>query len=335
MYKTFGSTKEVFVNQDEGLFAAFPITLDSTVLTLETEVRQGRTYVLAGSVVKEGDTVCGILAEEYDITDGPMPARVVLEGYAWASSLTAGAIAAASALPKIIIMPYKAIVVRLEEVATGIAKLHIEGAKWSTSVATAHFTFTSNTLVANQVYLADDGDLMMQFTGTGIDSISAINSSAYVGVSGSAMKGLPLVITVAGTFVIANVGSYNSGTGVWTNGGASYVAVKDGDTYTVSGTIPYADADVTLGLLAGNRLQLKFVNTEIDSKDDLPSGNILTVSGKLVTNTYTKDAFEADGSLIFVGNAFVDADFVFKIKWTADVESVYTVKVNEATFATE
>ena len=45
MYKEFGSTKEIFVNQDEGMFVALPITFDASVLSLETEVRSGRTYV--------------------------------------------------------------------------------------------------------------------------------------------------------------------------------------------------------------------------------------------------------------------------------------------------
>ena len=57
MFKTFGNSKEVFVNQDEGMFVAFPITLDTTAYTFETETRNGRTYVKAGSVVKEGDSV--------------------------------------------------------------------------------------------------------------------------------------------------------------------------------------------------------------------------------------------------------------------------------------
>ena len=105
MFKTFGSTQEVFVNQDEGMFVAFPLTLDKDVLTLETETRNGRTYAKAGSVVKEGTVIKGILAEEYDITDDVVTGRVVVEGYAWAHRLTAAAIDAAASLPKIIIMP--------------------------------------------------------------------------------------------------------------------------------------------------------------------------------------------------------------------------------------
>ena len=83
MYTEFGSTKEIFVNQDEGMFVALPITFDASVLSLETEVRNGRTYVKAGSLVLQSSEIKGITAEEYDITDGPVVGRVVVEGYAW------------------------------------------------------------------------------------------------------------------------------------------------------------------------------------------------------------------------------------------------------------
>lgn len=88
----FGNEKAVFANQDDGIFSAVPITLDSTVYTLETEVVNGKTYAKAGSVVKEGSVVRGILPEKYDITNGPTPARVALEGYAYASRLTIAAL---------------------------------------------------------------------------------------------------------------------------------------------------------------------------------------------------------------------------------------------------
>lgn len=114
MFKTFGSTSEVFVNQDEGMFVALPVTLDADALSLETEVRNGRTYVLAGSVVKEvvvdelevsTTYIKGITAEEYDITYGPVNGRVVLEGYAWRDKLTDDALAAAPLLPRIVLIP--------------------------------------------------------------------------------------------------------------------------------------------------------------------------------------------------------------------------------------
>ena len=105
MYKEFGSTKEIFVNQDEGMFIALPITFDASVLSLETEVRSGRTYVKGGSLVLQLSEIKGITAEEYDITDGPVVGRVVVEGYAWENGLTALAKEGAALLPRIVLLP--------------------------------------------------------------------------------------------------------------------------------------------------------------------------------------------------------------------------------------
>lgn len=105
----FGNTKEIFVNQDEGMFVALPITFDEDVLELEIEETDGRKIVKAGSVVKEVvDDVTyikGITAEPYDITYGPVVGRVVVEGYAWASRLTNAAKEAAPLLPRIVLYP--------------------------------------------------------------------------------------------------------------------------------------------------------------------------------------------------------------------------------------
>jgi hypothetical protein len=105
MYTEFGSTKEIFVNQDEGMFVALPITFDASVLSLETEVRNGRTYVKAGSLVLHLSEIKGITAEEYDITNGPVVGRVVVEGYAWKNGLTDLAIEGAASLPRIVLLP--------------------------------------------------------------------------------------------------------------------------------------------------------------------------------------------------------------------------------------
>lgn len=105
MYKEFGSTKEIFVNQDEGMFVALPITFDASVLSLETEVRGCRTFVKAGSLVLQLSDIKGITAEEYDITYGPVVGRVVVEGYAWKNGLTAKAIQGAALLPRIVLLP--------------------------------------------------------------------------------------------------------------------------------------------------------------------------------------------------------------------------------------
>lgn len=105
----FGNTREIFVNQDEGMFVALPLTLDGDTLVLELDETGGKKIVKAGSVVKEViediTYIKGITAEAFDITYGPVVGRVVVEGYAWASRLTEDAIAAAPLLPRIVLYP--------------------------------------------------------------------------------------------------------------------------------------------------------------------------------------------------------------------------------------
>lgn len=194
MFKTFGTSKEVFVNQDEGMFVALAITLDSNVHTLETESEGGRTYVKAGSVVKEGDTVLGIMAERYDITEGRANARVVVEGYAWASCLTDNAIAAASALPKIVIMPYKAVVFSLKSQEGLKVIIHAEGARYKDDIEVSDITASG--LTVTSVKKVGDNDLAITFSAAGTGKITAIDATALAGVTGPTVKGLPVDITV-------------------------------------------------------------------------------------------------------------------------------------------
>ncbi len=108
MEKVFGNKKAIFVNQDEGMFVAFPVTFDEDVLDLELDTRNGRRIVKAGSLVLDKQNILGITAEEYDITDGPKVGRVVVEGYAWAEGLTTLAKAGAAELPRIVLYPVQA-----------------------------------------------------------------------------------------------------------------------------------------------------------------------------------------------------------------------------------
>ena len=180
------------------MFVALPITLDSTALTLETESRNGRTYVKAGSVVKEGSSVRGILAEEYDITDGPVAGRIVLEGYAWASRLTANALAAASSLPKITVMPYKAVTVELKSTDAAAHKLVIKalaGAKFASTFSASDITISGGTFTY-AVNAAGD-ELTVTASGAGEVNITAIAASGFVGAeSGSVLYGLPIKETI-------------------------------------------------------------------------------------------------------------------------------------------
>ena len=192
----FGNEKAVFANQDDSIFSAIPITLDSNVYTLETETVNGRTYAKAGSVVKEGSVVRGILPEKYDITEGPVAARVALEGYAYASRLTVEAITAASALPKIVLMPYKAAIVNVESIGDNKVVVNVEGTKFATTAATANFTVTGGTISSVSVS-TDQNSITLTFAAAGEVSITAIASEAFTGVpTGITLKGLPLNVVV-------------------------------------------------------------------------------------------------------------------------------------------
>ena len=197
MFKTFGSQKAVFVNQDEGMFVAMPVTFDSTVLTMETETRNGRTYVKAGSLVKQGAVAIGITAEEYDITDGPVAGRVVLEGYAWKYRLTAAAIAAASGFPRIVLMPYLYMEYELvsEDTTAHKATIKIVGGKFLSTITTNDLTVS--TLTASAVAVNTEGDeLTITFSAAGTGSITAIAAAAVVGEEGATVVGLPIAVTV-------------------------------------------------------------------------------------------------------------------------------------------
>lgn len=128
---------------------------------------------------------------------------------------------------------------------------------------------------------------------------------------------------------VLTAGSYDSASGQWTDGGTTYNVRLVGNTARITGTIPLEEADAILGLDAGNRLTLKFANTAIESKADLPDGTIVTTIGDTKTNTYTKDAFEDDGTLILVSNVSNNNTTV-KIKWTDDKETVFTIDLSKA-----
>lgn len=199
MIKSFGSTKEVFVNQDEGMFVALPITLDENVLTLETEVEGGRKYVLAGSVVLEGSSVRGILAEPYDITDGPVVGRVVLEGYCWANRLTPSALAAKASLPRVVTLPYKVIHYELLSEDTSAHKAVIKikcGLKFASTIAAKDLTVS--TLTVSTLSVSSDGtELTITFTAGGEGALTAVDVSKIEGADvGSVVKDLPIDLSV-------------------------------------------------------------------------------------------------------------------------------------------
>ncbi len=137
-------------------------------------------------------------------------------------------------------------------------------------------------------------------------------------------------------------GSYNSTSGEFTNN-ASFSALQtniiENDqggfdyTYEVAGTLPYLPADGNIGMPAGNRFTI-MLNQGIGNKSDLPSGNIITVSiSDGTTQTYNKNAFEDDGTLISTVNVRKISILTISIKWESDAVSTYTFTFKNVSFA--
>ena len=113
-------------------------------------------------------------------------------------------------------------------------------------------------------------------------------------------------------------GTYSAATGIWTDN-ADYELTDDGaGTYAVTGLIPYGRAD-SLFAYPGYRFAVKISRDSITSRDDLPDGNICTVTVGSETTTYTKSAFETDGSLIYIAapvSETLATPRVVKIAWS-------------------
>ena len=156
----------------------------------------------------------------------------------------------------------------------------------------------------------------------------------YIQLAGVVAQGYLQIEDAYGTSF--QVGSYNSADNTWTAvtdiANADYTLLKSGNfSYNVVGTIPYADADNTLGLPAGNRFQVKLSLDGVTSKSDLPQDETIAwVSNSLINgyNEYTASAFEADGSLIVVSNVPANKHIIVKIKWNGDDTKTYTYVFN-------
>lgn len=204
----FGNQRAVFANQDDGIFSAIPITFDESVLTLETYTAGSRKFVKAGSVVKYGSVVKGITAEEYEITDGPVNGRVVLEGYVYVEALTESAVEAMSSLPKIVPIPYGKIIFAAIRAAGLDVFLKVSGSVWASTVNTASFTVEDGDEATNleikavekhsemenliKITLGSKGGAITD----GTLKITQIASAAVVGATGKAIGGLPIEIEV-------------------------------------------------------------------------------------------------------------------------------------------
>lgn len=125
-------------------------------------------------------------------------------------------------------------------------------------------------------------------------------------------------------------GKYVSSTNTFTPGTASNIVLTDVTVqpglqsgtltdcyYDVIGELIHEEADETLGLQAGYRFIFKIKNPSISAKSDLPSGDDICrvkVNGE-IQNTYSKAAFENDGSLIGVINTGIGSDIEIRVTW--------------------
>ena len=203
----YGRQKAVFANQDDRIFSAIRITFDESALTLETYTEGVRKFVKAGSVVKDGNTVKGITAEEYEITDGPVTGRVALEGYVYVENLTQSAAESLSLLPKIVPIPYGKIVYAKRGESGLHVYLKVSGSVWTSSVASASFTISDTDTTNMEISAVERGSkdnsiVKLTFAekasttaADGSLQITQINTSAVVGSSGKVIEGLPITIT--------------------------------------------------------------------------------------------------------------------------------------------
>ena len=100
--------------------------------------------------------------------------------------------------------------------------------------------------------------------------------------------------------------------------------LKETIIYDVYGTLPYSEETPSIGMVAGNRFTARFSCPLITEKSDLPGGTICTVDMEGGSHqTYNKNAFEDDGSMVNISNAKNSSILTITIKWSNELESTY------------
>lgn len=128
---------------------------------------------------------------------------------------------------------------------------------------------------------------------------------------------------------------------MWTDG-ATYNVARDGNSFVVTGEIPYGEAD-SIFPTAGNRFAVKINKDGITSKTQLPNGTIVKTTHTEKEggyNTGTKSDFETDGSLIAIFEITDETlsayDREVLIKWVSGgTFTTYTFDLSRATLAEE
>lgn len=146
----------------------------------------------------------------------------------------------------------------------------------------------------------------------------------------------------------STVGSYDVSQGTFTSE-ASFNAVLQNTSetvesdvttqtfnYNVVGKLPYSAATPAIGMPAGNRFTVRISNSDIESKSDLPSGNILTVAlSDGTTINYNKNALEDDGSDITIVNVRNATILTITIKWSNSLTGIYVYKFTDVVMGVE
>lgn len=155
-------------------------------------------------------------------------------------------------------------------------------------------------------------------------------SSEALYYTGQATKDIVVGLVPNGTATI-NPGVYDADSGEVVSGSTSYSFIQDDKTIKVIGVIPYAEADASLGLAAGNRFAFKLNNPFNISEYPLPNGIIAKVTNTLIDgyNEYTKAAFDADGGLSVVSNVPETVKVIeVMVKWTDEQTDFITYTLN-------
>lgn len=144
-------------------------------------------------------------------------------------------------------------------------------------------------------------------------------------------------------------GAYNATAGEFTSG-SSYNAIlveksesvedsvkTETFKYSIIGTLPYTAAQPEIGMAAGPQFAAHIINSDIESKSDLPSGTICTATVTPGTSfSYNKNAFEDDGSLISVQNILRPSDMItISVTWSSELICVYVFEFKEAKIGAE
>ena len=127
------------------------------------------------------------------------------------------------------------------------------------------------------------------------------------------------------------LGTYDATTETFTPLGMNpaYTLTQNGNTLTLSGTIPYSQG--VLGLTDGNIVAIRFAPPSgvTVGGDDASVSTTNRESGQNGWNEYGEEAFEEDGSLIWVTKVSKTDDVQIKIKWNATTaEETYTLKID-------